>query len=303
MKALLLAAGLGTRMRPFTFQRAKASLPLLQVPLIHYSLQYLHSHQISDVVVNLHAHPETVKSAAGNTYYGMDISYSYEPEILGTAGAIRKAAALLDDEPFVVCNSDTLSDIPLAEVLEQHLKTEADVTLVIMHNEQFAQYGALYFEGEPLHLSGFRQGEGDRYHYTGLQIVSPSIVSEIPANQMLGIFSDIYPTLAAEKRIFGYLYDGLWKETGTLQEFLNTSLNLIQHPLPSHLVPPGMGNSLISAQADISARAEIINSVVMNGAAVPDGVRIENCIVGWDVVISQNRKNAALARGFLPWYF
>jgi UTP-glucose-1-phosphate uridylyltransferase len=103
---VLLAAGLGTRLKPFTFFCAKAALPMFDLPFICYPLQYLHANGVTEVVINLHAHPDTVRSAAGSEYRGMRIHYSHEPEILGTAGAIWKAKELLGNEPFAVLNGD-----------------------------------------------------------------------------------------------------------------------------------------------------------------------------------------------------
>ena len=205
MKALILAAGLGTRVRPFTFFRAKATLPLLDVPFIHYPLQYCSVHGIQEAVVNLHAHPESVRKVAGKQYQNVGISYSFEEEILGTAGAMRKAKMMLEGGPFVVMNSDMLTDIPLQQVLTRHQQLEADITLVIMKDARFAQYGGLYFDGDPLRLSGFRSGPGESYHYTGLQIVNPEILYIIPGGQKTGIFTDIYPRILNEFKIYGFL--------------------------------------------------------------------------------------------------
>ncbi len=148
MKALLLAAGLGTRMKPFTFIKAKACLPLFNVPFLHYPLQYLHAGGITDIVINLHAHPESVRSVANHFPRSLDLQFSLEPEILGTAGAIRKAFGTELDEPFLVINSDMLMDIPLDKVIQEHKRLKADVTMVIMEGEQFSHYGRVYFERE-----------------------------------------------------------------------------------------------------------------------------------------------------------
>lgn len=256
MKALLLAAGLGTRLRPLTFFKAKASLPLLNLPFIHYSLQYLYSNRITEVIINLHAHPDSVRQAAGDHYREIKISYSYEPEILGTAGAIRGAAEHLGEEPFVVMNSDMLMDIPLQDVYEQHLRQNADVTLVLMRGDRFARYGGLYFEESSvpeLHLrfTGLDQGQGNKYHYTGLQIVNPEIIPSIAENQKSDIFLDVYPQVLQRRKICGYIYDGLWIEIGTLKEYLQTNLTVLKQPLLRHLQPSGMQETLISARCEI----------------------------------------------------
>jgi mannose-1-phosphate guanylyltransferase len=301
MKALILAAGLGTRVRPFTFFRAKATLPLFDVPFIHYALHYCSLNGIQEAVVNLHAHPESVRKAAGNHYRNIQVSYSAEPEILGTAGAMRKAIHS-EEDPFLVMNSDMLTDIPLQEVWSFHQNSQADITLVIMKDARFAHYGGLYFEGEPLRLSGFRSGPGESYHYTGLQIVSPQILEHIPDGKKTGIFTDIYPGIMKDKKIYGFVYHGFWKEMGNLREYLRTSLELLRQPLPEKLVPEGAEQSLISPDATVQEGAEVIDSLVMKGARIESGARVEHSIIGWDVNVTGDVRNQALARGILPWY-
>ena len=303
MKALILAAGLGTRVRPFTFFRAKATLPLLDVPFIHYPLQYCSVHGIQEAVVNLHAHPESVRKVAGKQYQNVGISYSFEEEILGTAGAMRKAKMMLEGGPFVVMNSDMLTDIPLQQVLTRHQQLEADITLVIMKDARFAQYGGLYFDGDPLRLSGFRSGPGESYHYTGLQIVNPEILDIIPGGQKTGIFTDIYPRILNEFKIYGFLYNGFWKEMGNLREYIRTSLDLVSNPIPEPLRPAGASQSLVSKEAIIEENAEVEDSIVMAGARVESGARVQRSIIGWDVHVNGDVRNQALARGLLPWYF
>jgi mannose-1-phosphate guanylyltransferase len=305
MKALLLAAGLGTRLRPLTFHCAKASLPLLNVPFLKYPLQFLRSQNIESVVVNLHAHPDSVQNIAGTSYNEMHIDYSHEPQILGTAGAIRKASQFLSDQPFVVLNGDMLIDVLLDAVIQQHVSTEADVTLVIAKHEQFPAYSSLYFDdtNSPPMWVGLQPLESSKkYHYCGVQIVSPRLLSSIPEDRKTEVFRDIYPQLAANRKIFGFVYDGLWMEVGNLREYLRTSVALLDNPLPPQLSPEGI-NGLISSKAIIEEGAVVSESIIMEGARIESGITIEHSIVGQDVTVSRSRKNVALARGILPWYF
>jgi NDP-sugar pyrophosphorylase family protein len=303
MKALLLAAGLGTRLRPLTFFRAKATLPLLNVPFIHFPLQYLSANGVNDVVINLHSHPDSVKNAAGSEYHGMKIEYSWEPEILGTSGAMRKAQHLLDDDSFVVLNGDMLTDIPLNAVMQQHVQTGADVTLVVMKSQAFARYSGLYFQGEnPIRLSSFQEGGGEKYHYTGIQIVSSRILSMIPENQRSEVFRDVYPQLMTTGSIHGYVYEGLWREIGNLKEYLETSIALLREPLPEKLRPAGMLGSLVSPSARIENGAEALESIILDGAVLQSEACVVRSIIGWDVSVTGRWKHVALARGILPWY-
>ncbi len=297
MKALLLAAGLGTRLRPFTFTQAKASLPFLNAPLIHYPLQYLSANGIEEVVINLHAHPESVRQVAGNEFGGMDLQYSHEPTILGTAGAMAKASSLLNSEQFVVMNGDMLCDVPLTTVIEQHHLTGNLVTLVIIPGE-LKGYNPLFYDPDTLKLTH----EGSKCHYTGLQIVDRSLIENIPTDRKTEIFRDVYPELIDRHRVGVFLYHGLWMEMGTLQQFLNCSTRIIEAPLPSHLAPAKIQLSLVSQSAKVESES-VTDAIIMDGAEVREGVRLHRCIVGPEKHIKQNYENAALARGFLPWYF
>ena len=300
MKALLLAAGLGTRLKPFTFSQAKASIPFLNVPMIHYPLQYLFANQIDETIINLHAHPESVQNAAGNEYRGMQIHYSHESTILGTAGAMAKASSFLDSGPFAVMNSDMICDAPLNRVVEHHNQSGNLVTLVVMPTE-FSGYNPLFYNPETLKLTA--ESVGSKCHYTGLQIVDRAVIENIPADRKTEIFRDTYPQLIAQNRVGGFLYDGLWFGIGTLQEFLNASLEVIKSPLPDHLSPAQMQASLISNNAKLESESDVSDTILMNGAVVRKGVKLERCIVGPERHVKEDYKNAALARGILPWYF
>jgi mannose-1-phosphate guanylyltransferase len=300
MKALLLTAGLGTRLRPLTFSSAKAAIPLLDAPFVHYPLQHLLANKIDEAVLNLHAHPESVRKAVGGEFDGLRIQYSFESEILGPAGAIRKALPLLDDNLFIVMNGDMLMDLPLQAVVDQHIATGADVTLVIMKDDR---YSGLYFEdSDPPVLRGFHEGAGTKYHYTGVQIVNRNVAEKIPENLKTDIFRDIYPSLEAG-RILGYRYDGFWMEIGNLAQYLETSIHLLKNPLPERLRPSKMAETLVSLKATIAAGAAVQDSIVLEGASIEATASIDHCIIGWNVTVSSSFQNVALVRGMLPWYF
>jgi NDP-sugar pyrophosphorylase family protein len=121
MKAMVLAAGYGKRLRPLTVYRAKPALPLLGTPLVEYTLAMLARAGVRELVVNLHYLPETIRSALqGRKADELRIHYSYEPSILGTAGGLKQAEPILDDGTFLLVNGDTLLDSDLAEPVEFH---------------------------------------------------------------------------------------------------------------------------------------------------------------------------------------
>src|SRR5215203_3978310 len=138
MRAMILAAGYGTRLWPLTIDRTKPAIPFMGRPLIGYVAEYLARYGFDDIVVNLHHQPESVRAALGDgSDYGARFHYVEEPVILGTSGAIGNARPLLEDgEPFVVINGKLATDIDLADALTTHLMTRALATLVLRRNPE-----------------------------------------------------------------------------------------------------------------------------------------------------------------------
>src|SRR5215475_4837178 len=135
MRGVILAAGFGTRLWPLTEDRTKPAIPFLNRPLISYSVQYLAEHGIRQIIVNLHHQPESIREALGTgSRYGAEIEYSYEPEILGTSGALDRVKERLVDEDFVVMNGKIISAMNLSDAIEHHQKNKALATLVLRPN-------------------------------------------------------------------------------------------------------------------------------------------------------------------------
>src|SRR5688572_30266492 len=127
MKAMILAAGFGTRLFPLTIDRTKPAIPFLNKPLVGYVAEYVARFGFRDVVVNLHHQPDSVMQALGDgSDYGVKIEYALEePEILGTAGALDNARHLLDDGTFLIVNGKIITDIDISAALETHRRTGA----------------------------------------------------------------------------------------------------------------------------------------------------------------------------------
>ncbi|HEY4491714.1 MAG TPA: hypothetical protein VI958_06905, partial [Acidobacteriota bacterium] len=138
--------------------------------------------------------------------------------------------------------------------------------------------------------------------YTGLQIVNPDMAERIPADRKSDLLRDIYFACWQERKIHGFVYDGFWMEIGNLAEYLQTSLDLMEQPLPVALQPPAMQPTLISKEAIIEEDAHIKDSIIMDKAVVKRGSALDRCIIGSEVIVNGHYKKVALARGILPWY-
>src|SRR5436190_20148180 len=135
MKAFILAAGFGTRLWPLTEDRTKAAIPFLNRPLIDYSVEYLASHGFRDIIVNLHHQPESIRRALGDgSRFGVNITYSFEEEILGTSGALDPMRDQLSGDDFVVMNGKIVTNIDLGAVVATHREKNALATSVMKAN-------------------------------------------------------------------------------------------------------------------------------------------------------------------------
>ena len=132
---MVLAAGLGTRMRPLTLLRAKPALPVMNRPLLHWTLDLLARNGVTEVMINLHHLPFTVMEAVGDgRVFGLRVTYSREPRILGTGGGPRKVRSFFGDDPFILVNGDMVFDFDLRGLVRRHEKTGARATLALRPN-------------------------------------------------------------------------------------------------------------------------------------------------------------------------
>jgi choline kinase len=150
MKAMILAAGFGTRLFPLTIDRTKPAIPFLGKPLVGYVAEYLASFGFKEVVVNLHHQPESVIAALGDgSRFGVHIDYTHEvPDILGTAGALDKAREYLGDEAFLVINGKIITDIDISAAVETHKRSGAIATMVLKPNIKREKFTIVLTEGD-----------------------------------------------------------------------------------------------------------------------------------------------------------
>ncbi len=278
---MILAAGYGARLWPLTADRTKPALPVLGKPLVGYVAEYLASQGITDVTVNLHHRPESVRGALGDgSQFGVKLSYVHEPVILGTSGALDNARDLLEGDTFVVVNGKLITDIDIKTALEVHRRREALATLVLRKNPKYERFSIVEthdglvtrFGGMPAPSVADSNAEPPLM-FTGIQILESRIFDYIPR----GIFShsttEVYPqAIARGERIAAHVAEGMWYELSTLQRYLDISLALLNQR--GRDVHTGRNPSL-DPQAEVHRTILWDNVTVENGARVLcDGVRV-----------------------------
>jgi NDP-sugar pyrophosphorylase family protein len=217
MRAMILAAGFGTRLRPLTNTVPKALIPVAGRPLIEYGLLFLKSQGIEEIVINLHHLGEKIRTTLGDgSIYGLRITYSSEDPILETGGGIKKAQAFLDGETFIVLNCDTILDLDLNALLTIHRQNHAIATLVLRSDSEAARYGLLEtdtsgriqrFLGQPAEVSE----PLSPYMFTGCQLLEPRIFAFMPAEKPFSTTRETYPQmLRAGEPLYGFIHAGPW---------------------------------------------------------------------------------------------
>ena len=183
MKAMLFAAGLGTRLRPLTDTLPKCLVPVNGRPMIDYPLMLLRHYGIREIVVNVHHHADRVEEHLGDgSRFGVGIVYSREPVLLDTGGGLLGAKRFLDRDTFVIVNSDVLIDLRLDEVLRFHREREAAATLVLRKDPLADEYGAVWTDAEGTirkllqhEAPGATPSPLEQYMFTGVHVVEPRI--------------------------------------------------------------------------------------------------------------------------------
>jgi len=276
LRALLLTAGLGTRLRPLTLVRAKAAVPVNGQPLATRVVRWLASRGICDVVLNLHHKPETIAAAVGDgSEIGVRVRYSWEQPVLGSAGGPRHALGLLTDggrDRFLLVNGDTLTNVDIDALYGAHQASGALVTMALIRNPRPEKYGGVLLDAES-RVTGFtRRAPGaTTYHFIGVQVAEARAFADLPDGVPHESVGALYPRLMAETAgcIRGYVSDASFQDIGTPADCLETSLALAAIE----------GDSLISARATVAASAHVERSALWDDVVVANGAHLADCIV------------------------
>jgi NDP-sugar pyrophosphorylase family protein len=230
VRALVLTAGLGTRLQPLTIARAKAAASVDGESLARRTIRWLVGHGVRDLVLNLHHRPESITASVGDgSDLGARVRYSWESSVLGSAGGPRHALPLLTDGTFFLVNGDTLTNADLPAMLAQHRRTRALVTMALIRNPDPAKYGGVLLDGRGAITAFTRRGSpGPSFHFIGPQVVEAAAFAPLADNVVSESVMGIYPRYIAERpgSVMGFVCDATFQDIGTPADLLRTSLAL-----------------------------------------------------------------------------
>ncbi len=275
MKALILAAGLGTRLRPITNFIPKPLLPVFGVPIIELNIRLLRDQGIKEFLVNLHHMPwQIVQHLKDGSNLGVHVRYSLEPKLLGTAGAIKKLESDLRDSAFLVVNADTFRPLRLRELVERHEQSGGLVTLLLQENHQLSPRRSVCLDqkGE---VVAFLDMFGNELHdevmrcdFLGVQVMEPEILSMIPPDRPWEVHRLYIRLWESGKRIVGHCQEGYWKDLGTLEAYREIHWDGLQGRASMGIAGEQKGPGLwIGSDAHLASDARLIAPVFVDSLA------------------------------------
>jgi NDP-sugar pyrophosphorylase family protein len=295
--ALVLTAGLGTRLRPLTDVRAKPAIPVAGEPMVRRIIAWLVSHGVDDLVLNLHHLPDTLTAIVGDgTDLGARVRYSWEqPRLLGSAGGPRLAQPIVGADRFLIVNGDTLTDVDVARLAEAHATSGALATLALVPNREFTRYGGVHLDSD-LRVVGFTPrgpGAEGSYHFIGVQMVEASAFDAVTRGEVAHSIGGVYDALIASHpgRVRGWVSDAAFWDVGTIADYVRTSEGFAAKTL--HARPDGPHRPRIDASARVT-RSILWDDVVVHAAAV-----LDECIVTDGVAVPPGAeyRRAVLIKG------
>ncbi|MDO8963792.1 MAG: sugar phosphate nucleotidyltransferase [Coriobacteriia bacterium] len=303
MKAVIMAGGEGTRLRPLTSLRPKPMVPIVNRPVMEHIVGLCKWHGIDEIVATLQFMPKVIQDYFGDgEEWGVSIEYAVEDIPMGTAGSVKNAEPLLGDETFVVISGDSLTDIDLTKVVAFHREKGAAVTIALKRVPDPLEFGVVITAEDGrierfLEKPTWGQVFSDTIN-TGIYVIDASVLEHVPSKGQFDFSADLFPLLM-EKGLpmYGYVAEGYWTDIGSLQSYIQAHWDIMDEKVG--LFVPGVkaANQLwIGEGAQIDPEAIIGDKVVIGantkvraGARIGDYAIIgDSCLLGFDTRIQHS---------------
>ena len=250
MKAMVLAAGLGTRLRPLTGSISKPMVPIVNRPVMYHILSLVKKHGFDKAVANLHYHPHAITNYFGRGQsIGIELRYSLEPKLLGTAGGVKNVENFLGDGSFLVISGDALTDLDLTRLARQHQEAGGIASLALKRVKDPSRFGVV-IQGENNRIAGFQEKpppgeELSNLCNCGIYIFEPEIFDYIPEKSFYDFGKQVFPDLVARGiPFYGFEIDGYWNDVGSLAQYrignFDALTGQVKVEIPGEEILPGI---------------------------------------------------------------
>jgi len=320
MKALILAGGFGTRLRPLSCTRPKTLFPIVNKPLLQWIFEKLAKDNITEAILAVNQQTALYIKQQRIPKYGLRVKYSHDPARmpLGTGGPVKKAEKLIGHtEPFLVVNGDIFTDLSYKAVLETHRKTNATATIALRKVEDPSRYGVAEI-AENNRITRFiekppKNATSSNLINAGVYVLSPKIFQYIPEGKAVSMEREIFPKLVQEGALYGHVIKEMWIDIGKPEEYLQTNKRLLDI-VGNRKNHSGTGKfelknpaaldknvsigeksiigpyAILGKNVTVGKNVKISNSVVFPDAKIDDSTSITGAIIGEGAIIGKNVK-------------
>jgi mannose-1-phosphate guanylyltransferase len=285
LKALILAGGLGTRLRPLTYSRPKHLLPIANVPHIEHVFTLLERHGVGEVVLLTsylaEAFETTVARAAKR---GLIVTVAHEQDPLGTAGALKNAQHLVGDDTFLAFNGDVLTDVDLTAMVNWHREKGAEATIVLTPVEDPSAYGVVPTNADGRVLGFIEKPPADQAPTNlinaGVYVCEPRLLDRIPAGRVCSAERELWPEVVQDGTLFALGTDTYWMDIGTPEKYLQANLDaLAGRYICSAVANPDETQALLAPRAEIDESAQVSSTCLGNDSRVEANATVERAVL------------------------
>jgi mannose-1-phosphate guanylyltransferase/phosphomannomutase len=296
MKAVVMAGGEGTRLRPLTINRPKPMVSLVDRPVIQHIIEHLKAHGITEIIITVQYLASAIQDYYGDgSLHGVNITYSLEEVPLGTAGSVKNAEHLLD-EPFLVISGDALTDFNLSQIIEQHFNARAMATITLTRVQNPLDYGVVITDEDGqvrqfLEKPSWGEVFSDTVN-TGIYVLNPEVLAYVERGKLTDWSKDVFPRMLHRgDKIQGYIASGYWTDVGTIEEYMRACGDYLAGRVNLPRLGSNIGGEVwVDGDAEIAPDARLHGPIYLgHGAKIKGGVIINGPAVIRDYTIVDAR--------------
>jgi mannose-1-phosphate guanylyltransferase len=294
MEAIILAGGFGTRLRPFTYTKAKSLLPILNKPMIFYLIDHLPD-EVDKVILAVNYKKDQIEQYFKEHDIGKKVIVNDEPEPLGTGGAVKFAEKHITGS-FFVMNADIICSLNFDEMIRYHRNNNGVTTISLWPVKNVSEFGVVDIK-EDGNVIGFvekpkpEDAPSDLIN-AGVYFLEPEILDYIDTGRLVSMEKEIFPQIIKNTgKFYGFKFKGYWIDVGRIQSYIDANKLLIKNRSLEHFEGTGceihgkLTNSSIGDNVFVGENSELDSTVVFNNAQIGNNVRLNNCVIGDDCVI------------------
>jgi mannose-1-phosphate guanylyltransferase len=293
VRALVLVGGIGTRLRPLTYDAPKQMLPIVERPMIARVLEWLSKSAVTEVVLSLGYRPDAfIDAFPGGAWAGVKLAYAVEPEPLDTAGAIRFAAEVsgMTDEQIIVINGDVLTSLDVDELVRLHDAHGGVATVALTPVDDPSAYGVVPTTGSGAVIAFIEKpppGEAPTNCINaGTYVLDPEAIAMIPSGRRSSIEREVFPALVEKRALYAFEFDAYWIDTGTPRSYIQAQLDIVHGErcdVELDGVRSASGRCIVAEDAEAGGALESV--FLGSRARTADGATVERSVIGAGAIV------------------